>query len=334
MKDDVFEFNIEDYPIGRAVEISVEFPSFYGLQQAQAPLFVYRASEEVSPCVVVTGCMHGDEINGMRIAQNLMRKKLKLLKGTLIIMPVVNIYGFLNRQRYLPDRKDLNRCFPGVEKGSFGARFAGFIFQNLTRYGDYFVDLHSGTNGRFNVPQIRCDLDNPVIENLIPKLCIPVVVNSSLRDGSFREAINDLNKPCLVFEGGEGLRIDEAVTKYGTNLVQSLLLHLGMIKKKKQYDFEKRIIQRTKWRRATEGGVFINKASQGKLVKKGERLGELRQITGELISQIKMQADGVILGLNKSSLIMSGDALYNIGYLDSADIDATEEEFDYFDPTF
>ena len=91
---------------------------------------------------------------------------------------------------------------------------------------------------------------------------------------------------------------------------------------------------RTKWRRATEGGVFINRASQGKLVKKGEILGELRQITGELISQIKMQGDGVILGLTKSSLIMSGDALYNIGYLESSGIDATEEEFDYFDPTF
>ena len=333
MRDDVFELNLEDFPVGRSVEMSVEFPSFYGLQQAQAPLYVYRASEEISPCVVVTGCIHGDEINGMRIAQNLMQKKIKLLKGTLIILPVVNIYGFLNRQRYLPDRKDLNRCFPGVEKGSFGARFADFIFQNLTKYGDYFVDLHSGANGRFNVPQIRCDLNNGLIMDLLNKLSIPVVVNSSLRDGSYRQAINDLKKPCLVFEGGEGLRIDEAVTKYGTKLVQSLLAQLSMIKKRK-FNYEKRIIMKTKWTRATEGGVFINRANQGKLVKKDEILGELRQITGELISQIKMQGDGVILGLTKSSLIMSGDALYNIGFLDPNAIDATEEEFDYFDPTF
>lgn len=334
MKDDVLDLRIEDFPVGRAVEKSVEFPSFYGLQQVQAPIYVYRATEDISPCVVVTACMHGDEINGMRVAQSLMRKKLKLIKGTLIVLPVVNIYGFLNKQRYLPDRKDLNRCFPGAEKGSFGSRFADFIFQNMTRYGDVFVDLHSGVTGRFNVPQIRCDLTRPKIPQLIEKLCIPLVVNSSLRDGSYREAIDDIGKPCLVFEGGEGLRIDEAVTKYGTNFIQSLLVNLGMIQKRKAYNYEKRIIRKTKWLRAREGGMFINKAQQGKLVKKGEVLGELRQITGELINRIKMEGDGVILGLTKSSLIMSGDALYNIGYVDPQQVDIVEEEFDYFDPTF
>lgn len=330
MKDDLFEFDINDYKIGKGETNFVDFPSFYGLQRVQAPLYVYRATEEVSPCIVVTGCVHGDEINGLRIAQSLMRSKLKLSKGTLIILPSVNIYGFLSKQRYLPDRKDLNRCFPGSEKGSFGSRFANFIFKRITKYGDVFLDFHSGGAGRFNIPQIRCDLNTEGIQSLVDCISIPLVVNSSLRDGSLREAINDLGKPCIVFEGGEGLRVDETITKYGVNLVKSVLAYHGMIKEKEEFNDEKIIINKTKWIRAKEGGILINKAYNGKVVKKGEVVGELREITGELISKIKMENDGVILGMSKSSLIMSGDALYNLGFIDDS-LPDDEEFFDYFD---
>lgn len=331
MRDTVFELDLEKYEIGTPTTEFVEFPSFYGLQKVTAPLYIYRATEETSPCVVVTSCIHGDEINGMRIAQSLMKSKLKLLKGTLIILPVVNIYGFLNKQRYLPDRKDLNRCFPGLTKGSFGSRFANFIFQNITKYGDVFIDLHSGGPGRFNIPQIRCDLTTSGMEELVEEISIPLVVNSSLRDGSLREAINDLKKPCIVFEGGEGLRLDETITKYGVNLVKSTLAHFGMIKGSKKYNDEKVIIQKTKWIRAKEGGVLLNKAHRGKVVKKGEVVGELRQMTGELLHKIKLENDGVILGISQAALIMSGDALYNIGFLDDKVAEEEDEFFDFFD---
>lgn len=331
MRDSLFDFNIENYEVGQSTVEYVDFPSFYGLQKVKAPLFVHRASEEISPCLVVTACIHGDEINGLRIAQSIMKSKLKMKKGTLIILPTVNIYGFLNKHRYLPDRKDLNRCFPGLTKGSFGSRFANFIFQRITKYGDVFIDLHSGGAGRFNIPQIRCDLKTKGIKELVDCISIPLVVNSSLRDGSLREAINDLGKPCIVFEGGEGLRIDETITKYGANLIKSVLAHLGMIQGKSKFNDEKIIIEKTKWVRAKEGGLLINKAHHGKVVKEGEVVGELRQITGELITKIKMEHDGVILGISKTALIMSGDALYNIGFLDSGIQEEEEELFDYFD---
>lgn len=331
MRDAVFEFDIESYEVGKITTEFVNFPSFYGLQKVSAPIYVYRATKEVSPCVVVTACIHGDEINGLRIAQSMMKSKTKLIKGTLIIVPAVNIYGFLNKQRFLPDRKDLNRCFPGLSKGTFGSRFAHFIFQRLTKYGDVFIDLHSGGAGRFNIPQIRCDLNIKGIKELVDSISIPLVVNSSLRDGSLREAINDLGKPCIVFEGGEGLRIDETITKYGVNLIKSVLGHLGMIKGRDQFISEKVIIKKNRWVRAKEGGLLINKAQHGKVVKKGDVVGELRQITGELITRIKMENDGVILGMSKQALIMSGDALYNIGFLDDNYQDDEEELFDYFD---
>ncbi len=331
MKDDLFDIDLEKYEVGITSLEFVSFPSFYGLQKVTAPVYVHRASDQISPCVVVTACIHGDEINGLRIAQSLIKSKLKLVKGTLIVLPVVNIYGFLNKQRYLPDRKDLNRCFPGLTKGSFGSRFANFVFQNISRYGDVFIDLHSGGPGRFNIPQIRCDLATPGITELIDCISVPLVVNSSLRDGSLRQAINDIGKPCIVFEGGEGLRIDETITKYGVNLVRSVLSHLGMIKNKKAFIDDKIIIKKTRWMRAKEGGILINKTQHGKVVKKGDVVGELRQITGELITKIKMDQDGVILGISKSALIMSGDALYNIGFLGSDFQEDEEELFDYFD---
>jgi len=331
VKDDLFQLDLEKYEVGETALEWVNFPSFYGLQKVKAPVYVHRATEDISPCVVVTACLHGDEINGLGIAQSLLRSKIKLTKGTLIILPVVNIYGFLNKQRYLPDRKDLNRCFPGMTKGSFGSRFAQFIFQNMTKYGDVFVDLHSGGPGRFNIPQIRCDLNIQGIKELVDSISIPLVVNSSLRDGSLRQAINDLGKPCIVFEGGEGLRLDPTITKYGVNLVKSVLSCLGMIKSKKDFIDDKIIIHKTRWVRAKEGGIFTSKAQHGKVVKKGEVAGELRQITGELVSKIKVENDGVILGISKSSLIMSGDPLYNLGFLGSDFQEDEEELFDYFD---
>ncbi|WP_127716823.1 succinylglutamate desuccinylase/aspartoacylase family protein [Halobacteriovorax sp. HLS] len=331
MKENILNIDLDNYEIGKTSVDQVDFPSFYGLQKVTAPLYVHRATKEISPCVVVTACVHGDEINGLRIAQSLIKGKLKIQKGTLIIIPVVNIYGFLNKLRYLPDRKDLNRCFPGLPKGSFGSRFAHFIFQNITKYGDVFIDLHSGPPGRFNIPQIRCDLSNKIVQDLVDNISVPLVVNSSLKDGSLREAIESTGKACIVFEGGEGLRFDETITKYGVNLVKSTLAHLQMIKTKKEFNKDKVIINKTKWLRAKEGGLLINKAHHGKVAKKGDIIGELRKITGELITYIRMDNDGVILGTSKSSLIMSGDALYNIGFLNNEYQEDDEEFMDYFD---
>lgn len=332
MKEEIFDFYIEDFDVGTHTTRYVDFPSFYGLQKVKAPIYVYRASEQISPCVVVTACIHGDEINGMRIAQKLIKSKLKLTKGTLIVLPVTNIYGFFNKVRYLPDRKDLNRCFPGAAKGSFGSRFAHFIMNNIVKYGDFYIDLHSGGVGRFNIPQIRCDLEVENTKEFIDEISIPLVINSKLRDGSLRSSLNDLKKPCIVFEGGEGLRIDEKINKYGLDLIKSILGHLEMIRRPKIKCCDNKIfIQKTRWYRAKEGGVFINKAKPGKLVRKDEVVGELRNITGDLINKIKMEKDGVIIGMGKSSVVMAGDALFNIGYFNLDDMEDEEDIYDLFD---
>ena len=311
MKEDIFNLDLSEFEVGKPTIKRVDFPSFYGLQKVKAPIYVYRASEEVSPCVVATSCMHGDEINGLGVTQDLMNSDIKLKKGTLIIVPILNIYGFLNKTRYLPDRKDLNRCFPGSENGSFGTRFAKFVLTNFLNCADVVVDYHSGGVGRFNIPQIRCDLKHNKIEELLEDLSIPLIVNSSLREGSLRETMSKLKKACIVFEGGEGLRIDQTINKYGVNLFKSILAHFD---------------------RAKEGGVLLNQAEYGKLIKKGEIIGELKDIQGNLINQISSDCDGVILGMSKTALIMSGDPLYNIGVIGDSPLgDDSEEFYDYFD---
>ena len=332
MKEDVFRFNIEDFPVGKKVLKDITFPSFYGLQKVTSPLYVYRATKKISPCVVVTSCIHGDEINGLSISQSMMRKSISLKRGTLIIIPVVNIYGFLNKSRYLPDRKDLNRSFPGTATGSFGPRFSKFIIDNFGRIGDVYLDLHSGGTGRFNIPQIRTDFNTKGLKSILKKVEIPLVVNSSLQDGTFRETITDLGKTCLVFEGGEGLRIDPKVTQLGTRFVRSILEHYKMVKPSiKTQQVEKIFINQTKWIRATEGGILFNKFKLGKIVNKDEVVGEIRTNSGKLIDKITSEGTGVILGMNRHPLIMAGDALYNLGFIGKKPVPLPDEIFDWGD---
>ncbi len=330
MNSQFFGIDLKKVPVGRVKTYHADFPSFYGIQNVSAPIYIHRSSEDISPCVVVTACLHGDEIEGLRVAQSLMRSKRKLSQGTLIVVPIVNIYGFMNKNRYLPDRKDINRCFPGNKKGSFGNRFASYIFDNINMVGDVFIDLHSGPIGRYNTPQVRCNFGRPDVKEFVDKLSVPVVVNSSSRDGSLRQALAEHDKICLVFEGGEGLRMNAEITKAGHQFVESVLFQLGMIKRFDQPKDTSIYIEKSSWIRAKEGGVLINKIKKNRVLKEGEVIGELRTITGELVSKIRMERDGVVLGMSQASLIMSGDALYNIGFLDGEFSPFDNEFFSYY----
>lgn len=326
----IFDIDLESLSLKKLHLLKISYPHFYGAHNIESPIAIYRASKNLSPCLFITASIHGDEVNGTHIAQTFISKIPKIKKGTVIIMPAVNIYGLINKERYLPDRKDLNRCFPGSIKGSFGSRFAHFIFENIKNVGDIYIDLHSGGVGRFNIPQIRCDLRNELTKEVIEHLSIPLVVNSSLRDGSLREALSAINKVCIVLEAGEGLRIDETMTKYGINLIKSVMAHLEMIQHRTKFNRQKVIIHHTRWIRAKEGGFFTKTAHKGMIYKKGQVLGEIKQLTGQIIETIKMKNDGVLLGVHQQSLIMPGDALFNVGFLDP-NIHQEEEFFDYFD---
>jgi predicted deacylase len=331
MKSDNFNFDIENYKVGKAVEEFVTFPTFFGVSGQEVPFYIHRATKEISPCVVVTACVHGDEINSLRIAQKLIQSKLKITKGTLIIFPLLNIYGFYNKSRYLPDRKDLNRYFPGNENGSFGSRFANFCFKNIAKYGDMYVDLHTGGAGRFNIPQIRIDMKDERLKKMLPNLSIPVAVNSYPGDGSLRGALKNVGKPCIVFEGGEGNRLNTSITNYGVNFVKSVLANQNMLKTKIVLQKETLRLMKTSWMRTSRGGLLINKVKPGKVIKKGEIIGEIRKVTGELLKKVAAPQDSVIIGMTEVSLLMTGDPLYHIGFFREEDFDEEVDFLDFYD---
>lgn len=324
----MFEFLGHKFTKAERKTINFDIPSFYGMLDTQIPVHVQHSGKK-GPIVLVTSLIHGDEINGMRISQFLInKKKFRILKGTLIIVPVVNLYGFLNKTRYLPDRKDLNRFFPGSTKGSFGSRFANHILQNIGLKADIILDLHSGGLGRYNIPQIRCDFKTQNIFDLLDNVEIPLIVNSSIRDGSFRESLFQAGKTCLVFEGGEGLRFDSQITKHGVNFITSVLKYYGMIEGKTLKSVkDKLIINKTRWIRASESGIIINKFKIGKIVEKNNIFGEIKNLEGKLKAKIKSPADGIVLGMHMNPLVMSGDALYHVGFID----DKTELDHDNYD---
>ncbi len=182
------------------------------------------------PFFFVSAAVHGDEINGVEIIRRLLQvKALNQIKGTLLAIPIVNPFGFIQRSRYLPDRRDLNRSFPGSPKGSLAGRLAHLFMTEIAERCDFGIDLHTGSNFRTNLPQVRASLDDERTIELARAFGAPVIVPSELREGSLRESIAELGKPVLVYEGGEALYFNEGAIRSGLRGIIRLMRHVGML---------------------------------------------------------------------------------------------------------
>ncbi|MDH5738650.1 MAG: succinylglutamate desuccinylase/aspartoacylase family protein, partial [Gammaproteobacteria bacterium] len=205
------------------------------------------------PVLMISAAIHGDEINGVEIIRRLLRHpSMSNLRGVLMAIPVVNVHGFLNQTRYLPDGRDLNRSFPGSEKGSLSARVANKFTELLLSRCDYAIDIHTGARHRTNLPQLRVDLGNEKSRELAHAFGTPVVLHSRLRDGSLREEAANRDIPFLLFEGGESLRFDEFSIRVGVRGIINIMRHLGMLRasSKKKTINEPLMTHRTVWIRA------------------------------------------------------------------------------------
>lgn len=278
------------------------------------------------PTMLVTACIHGDEINGTEIIRRLLKTRtISRLKGTLIAVPIVNVPGFLNRSRYLPDRRDLNRLFPGSEKGSFGARLAKVVSSELLPRCDLVMDLHTGAVNRPNLPQIRVtDADEKSLE-YAKIFNAPVTVQAPLRENSFRSLCHDLNKQVLLFESGEALRLDAPSIRYGVQGITSVMRHLGMIKKRPVSERRKKtdtiICKKTYWERSPVGGLFTPLIALGRTVSEGEVLGFVADPFGGLETPVTAARQGIVIGRTNEGTADEGDALFHIalfGNLDQA----------------
>ena len=281
------------------------------------------------PCMFISSTIHGDEINGVEIIRRLLkRKNIGRLRGTLIAIPVVNSFGFIHRSRYLPDRRDLNRSFPGSENGSLASRLAYLLLTEILAQCTHGVDLHTGANHRFNLPQVRGCLDNPATEAMATAFSAPVMIDSHTRDGSLREAIADMGIPMLLYEAGEAFRFDELSIRTGLRGVLNVMRSIGMLTSKPSsvsHSIFK--AKSSRWVRAPISGMQITSTVVGRQVSKGDVLGVVSDPFGEMEKDIVSPVSGLIVGRLNHPLVYQGDALYHVAMLEGdSDADQMIEE--------
>ncbi|SHJ60707.1 hypothetical protein SAMN02745165_02744 [Malonomonas rubra DSM 5091] len=269
------------------------------------------------PVLFVSAAVHGDEINGVEIIRRLLDSRaLAQLRGTLLAIPVANPFGFIQRSRYLPDRRDLNRSFPGTAKGSSAGRLAHMFMTEIISRCDFGIDLHTGSNYRSNLPQIRAWLDDPDTIELASAFGAPIVVPSELREGSLREVVAALGKPVLVYEGGEALSFDETAIQTGLKGILNSMCHLGMLPPDQNEQQRSPIItDRTSWVRASMSGTFSLKVKLGDFVKQGDLLGVLSNPFGSDQEEVHAPFSGMNIGQLNLPLAHEGDALIHLAKL-------------------
>ncbi len=243
---------------GDRVTLDLPMASLYSHAPMSLPLQVIHSKRE-GPRLFVSAAIHGDEINGVEIIRRLLRLPLlSKLRGTLLAVPIVNVYGFVNGSRYLPDRRDLNRSFPGSDKGSMAARLAGLFLEEIVTRSDYGIDLHTGAIHRENLPQIRANLDDPETARIASAFHVPVLLNSDLRDGSLRQIAAEHGIPILLYEAGEALRFNENAIRSGVKGIVAVMRSIGMLPttSRARQPSEPLIARASSWVRAGHSGIL------------------------------------------------------------------------------
>jgi len=298
---------------GESKKIQLAVSSLYDGTDLSIPVQVIRGKED-GPVLFISAAIHGDELNGTEIIGRILKNKsLKKLKGVLIAVPVVNVFGFNMLSRYLPDRRDLNRSFPGSKKGSLAARLADVFMREIVKKSTHGIDLHTGALHRTNLPQIRACLNNTETKELAIDFGVPVILNSNIRDGSLREAARRKDIPMLLFEGGEALRFDEKIIQVGAHGCFSVMRSIGMLPKKKNPTRREVFISwGTQWLRAPTSGLIHSLKNIGAHVKEDETIGVISDQFGAAQGEVKSPFEGIIIGQLQLPLVNGGDALYHV----------------------
>jgi hypothetical protein len=271
------------------------------------------------PVMFVSAAVHGDELNGVEIIRRLLKRKaLKSIRGTLLAIPIVNVHGFLNQSRYLPDRRDLNRSFPGSAKGSIAARLANLFIKEIVSKAEYGIDLHTGALHRSNLPQIRANLDHPATLDIARVFGTPVIINSDIRDGSLRACAFERGMPVLIYEAGQALRFDEISIRAGLRGILHVMRHIGMLPVLKNPKLAAPVVAKsTSWVRAPDSGIVSSKVKLGNSVHKGQKIALISNPVGDAEAAVLAPFDGIVIGQSNLPLAHEGDALFNLGAFSS-----------------
>ena len=305
---------------GSRASLELPLPNLSTYTPMAMPLHVIHGRKD-GPTLFVCAAIHGDEINGVEIIrQLLLRPGMKHLRGTLVVVPIVNVYGFLTHSRYLPDRRDLNRAFPGSERGSLTSRLADTFAREIVEKSTHGIDLHTGGTHRFNHPHIRANIDDKETERLAKAFGTPVIINANLRDGSLRQMAADMSVPMLLYEAGEALRFDPLATRAGVRGIRNVMREIGMLPpvKGKKPTVEPLQAKSSLWVRAPQSGVFRSMTRSGVRVESGDILGVVADAYGNNESRVIAPCTGIVIGRTNLPVISEGDALYHIARFDDS----------------
>ena len=306
---------------GSRREVSLPISRLVTGAEVSLPVHVLHGRED-GPTVWLSAAIHGDEVVGIEVVRRVMAVlDPKTIRGTVLAVPIVNVLGVMSGDRYLPDRRDLNRSFPGSARGSLAGRIAHLMMKEIIGPSDVGIDLHTGADRRTNLPQIRCDLEDPQTRALAEAFGAPVMYHAKLRDGSLRYAARERGARVLLYEGGEAWRFDEWAIEAGVVGVLRVLAHLGMIDTD-EVDVEpvgtpSEVCWRSGWVRARRTGIVHMDVALGQRVSEGEKLGELFNSFGKRLAIVKADRDGVVIGRAEAPLVNRGDALVHIGEIES-----------------
>ena len=313
--------------------VSIDLPT--GRLYTHTPLTVpvhVVSGKKAGPRLFISAAIHGDEINGVEIIRRFLKlPALKRLHGTIIAIPIVNVHGLINHSRYLPDRRDLNRSFPGSEKGSLAARLANTFMKEIVEKSTHGIDLHTGAIHRDNLPQIRANLDDEETERLARAFNAPVIISSNLRDGSLRESASEYGIPMLLYEAGEALRFHEVSIRAGVKGIINVMRELEMLppsRSTRKRQIEPVVARSSYWVRAPDSGILRAMIPLGARVKKNTLLGVVADPFGETEANVQAQYSGIVIGKTNLPLVNEGDALYHIArFEDIEEIEAKVDEF-------
>lgn len=303
--------NGQSVPLGATTDIHLPVSETYLGFLVSVPIHVIRAKKP-GPTIFATAAIHGDELTGVGIIRELMINPPKLTRGTLICVPVANISGFENHSRYLPDRRDLNRSFPGNKSGNLALRLANVIYKEIVEKSDYGVDLHSAATRRTNFPHVRANLKDEQLKEFAFAFGCEVVVHSPGVSGTLRDAATAGGCKTILYEAGEALKCEQTPVSIGVRGIHNLLKYLDMEEGDQEMPVYQTSVYQTKWIRSEDGGFLRFNVTPGQLLEEGQLIATCHKIFNNDIDEIRSDQKGIILGMTTLPAIKPGEPVCHI----------------------
>jgi len=310
-------FHILDKEVlpGETKTVNLKIAQLHTMTELKIPIIVSHSNLK-GPVVLLSAGLHGDEFNGIEAVRQIIRKKMNRPKrGTIICIPVINVFGFVNQSREFPDGRDLNRVFPGSQDGSLASQFAYNLMEHIIPLVDYVIDFHAGGRSRFNVPQLRIEENQPELEILVEAFQAPFLLYSKNIEGSFRESCDKLGKKYLLFEGGKSLDIHPKIVQDAKDGTLRFLHHLDMVKDEFEVPKVENpmiAIEDSHWIRADLSGLFQSISPAGIWVEEGQTIAWITDPYGSVEIPVLAPNSGYIINENQGAIVFQGDAIFHI----------------------